>query len=753
MERKGIQTMALPYANGDLHLGHALESIMADIAARIKRNAYDEFYFVCADDSHGTPIEINAMKQKLKPEELVRKIRERHIEDFRRFNISFDVFHDTNSPENKELAELFFNKLKEAGLIYKKSIEQFYCETDKRFLPDRFIKGTCPYCGASDQYGDVCEVCGRTYNPDEMKDYFCVLCKNKPVVRESEHYFFKLSELSEEMKSYVKDNQNLKEETKNYVMRWIEDGLKDWDISREGPYFGFKIPGEENKYFYVWLDAPIGYISSLKHLLDKKNEDYKKKWNESEIVHVIGKDIMYFHLLFWPAMLKHTGLRQPDNVAVHGFLNVDGMKMSKSRGTALTARDIADKYPTDLFRFYIASHVNNNMSDINFDEKKFADKINHELISNIFNMHYRILSLIEKRKEPIPASTEIGNYARELAAKVNEKNRLFLTEAIKFNHANAVKAMLEAGDIINKYIQDNKPWAMDDNSEILACAYALSSLTLLPIQSVMPDAYAELKRQYGIERIDEFLKDYTRILLNNSGKEKSLSNGLDLSDRTLGLLRSYADNSLFSVTNPKIIYKRMELAKEKEESDHNNKAADNNISKQEKAFSKILFRVAKVESAKKHPDADKLFILQIDVGDHKRQIVTGLVGHYAAEELEGRKIVLVDNLKPAMLRNEKSDGMLLAGSNENLGAKGEDIKVILVDPKDAEPGDYIFAEKQEDELESHIEELREKQCEFKDVIKSGITAKEGKVLTPLGFLKTKHAIASAEGLEDGCEIH
>ena len=332
-DKKIIVTSALPYSNGSIHLGHLVEYIQTDIFVRFLRLTGKDVVYCCADDTHGTPIELKARDLGIKPEQLIEKFSKEHQEDFASFFISFDSYYSTNSPENKYFSDKIFKKLLEKGFIYKKPIKVMYSEKSKRFLPDRFIRGECPKCHAKDQYGDVCEACGATYKPTDLINPYSVTDGSKPVLRESEHYFFKLSALSDFLEKWLKGNKNLQSEIRNFVLNWIKDGLEDWDISRDGPYFGFKIPGEENKYYYVWLDAPIGYIASLANYLDKNTKKAEKTWDESEIIHFIGKDIIYFHFLFWPAVLHASGFNLPSSIFVHGFLTVNNEKMSKSRGT------------------------------------------------------------------------------------------------------------------------------------------------------------------------------------------------------------------------------------------------------------------------------------------------------------------------------------------------------------------------------------------------------------------------------------
>ena len=447
-------TCALPYANGPLHLGFILEAVQGDIYARFNRLQGKDVLFCCADDTHGTPIEVNAEKQGISPEALIAKIYDQHVLDLKDFEISFYSFYTTNSPENKELSELFFKKLNKKGHIYQKEIELTYCNTCKRFLPDRYVKGKCPKCQAPDQYGDVCEKCNSAYNTTDLVNPYCVICKSLPTRKISKHYFFKLSNFQKQLAKYIDGNKNFQPEVVNYLKNWISEGLKDWCISRDGPYFGFKIPGEENKYFYVWLDAPIGYISSTINgcRLKGKEEKWKTYWDvksKSQICHIIGKDIIYFHYLFWPAMLMGAGFNLPKDIPVHGFLTINGEKMSKSRGTFILAREYLDtaKLSPEYLRFYYASNIIKQNTDIDLSINDFKDKINNELVANIGNFAFRSLSFANKNFGSELASTQDTKLQKEISSKIIQITNAYQT----FNYRNAVQTILEVSSIGNKY--------------------------------------------------------------------------------------------------------------------------------------------------------------------------------------------------------------------------------------------------------------------------------------------------------------
>jgi methionyl-tRNA synthetase len=502
VKQKILVTSALPYANGPIHIGHLVEYIQVDIFVRFLRLIEEDVLFVCADDTHGAPIEIKASELKITPEQLITKVYDGHVKDFKDFLISFDNYHTTHSEENKHYSDLIFTRLKEKGFIYTKEIEVTYCEHCKRTLPDRYVKGKCPKCNAPDQYGDVCENCNAAYKTTDLIDPYCIICKNRPIRKTSKHYFFKLSKFSKKLESWIKKNKNLQPEIKNFVFSWIKNGLEDWNISRDGPYFGFKIPGEENKYYYVWLDAPIGYIASTDNYCKKhglKTEDY---WNNksSRIYHFIGKDIIYFHFLFWPAMLLGAGFQLPYHIPVHGFLTVNGEKMSKSRGTFFTAREFLQKYSSEYLRFYYASLLGSKMSDIDLSFSDFGKKINNELAANLGNFCYRVLNFLNKNFEGeikgIDNNKALTNEIKKLVKRIESGySSLNLNEALK--------GILHISSLGNKYFQENEPWKLinkdrEKTHEILGlCVNIVKNLSIL-IQPVLPEFSLKLQQQLNV---------------------------------------------------------------------------------------------------------------------------------------------------------------------------------------------------------------------------------------------------------------
>ena len=530
-DKRIIVTSALPYANGPIHVGHLVEYIQTDIFVRFLRLIGKDVVYCCADDTHGTPIEVKAKELGIKPEELIAKFSKEHQEDFNSFHIRFDSYYSTNSKENEYFSDLIFKKLRNKKLIYTKEIEVTYCEHCKRTLPDRYVKGKCPKCKAPDQYGDVCEACNATYDTIDLVEPYCVICKNSPVRKKSEHYFFKLSTLSDFLKEYISKNKSFQPEIKNFVLNWIKNGLEDWNISRDGPYFGFKIPGEENKYYYVWLDAPVGYISSLANYLNKDTKKAEKAWNESTIIHFIGKDITYFHFLFWPAMLHASGFNLPESIFVHGFLTVNNEKMSKSRGTFFTAKDFLRKYDAEQLRYYYANVLSKKLADIDLNFKEFEDRINNDLVGNLGNFCYRIISFTNKNFngeiEAIDHNKaiidDIGNKIKKIEKYYNELN---------FN--SVIHEILQISDIGNKYFQNNEPWALVKNDkekvqEICGLWINIAKNLSIILQPILPKFSEELQKQLNLENLK--WKDIGFDLKNHKiGKEKLLVRKIEVGE-------------------------------------------------------------------------------------------------------------------------------------------------------------------------------------------------------------------------------
>jgi len=505
--RKILVTSALPYANGSIHLGHLVEYIQTDIWVRFQKMQGNTAYYICADDTHGTPIMLMAEQEKISPEELVEKIHKEHSKDFEEFHVNFDNFYLTNSSENKELSEDIYKALFKNNKILEKEIEQFYDPNKKMFLPDRFIKGECPKCKAKDQYGDSCEVCGSTYNPTDLINPYSVLTGAPPIKKKTKHYFFKLSECSDFLLKWTKSG-TLQKEASNKLEEWFKSGLVDWDISRDAPYFGFEIPDAPGKFFYVWLDAPIGYMASFKNFAEKNKisfDDYWKNNSESELVHFIGKDILYFHALFWPATLEYSGYRKPTKIFAHGFLTVNGEKMSKSRGTFITARSYLDNIKNPNFlRYYYASKLNDSMEDIDLNLEDFLAKVNSDLVGKFINIPSRTSGFISKyfENQLVPISNIEDEKARELVLGIVNMKDLVLEHYELRMFSKLIKLLMSQVEVVNEFVSLREPWvlAKNENQHIVnsdlhqICSTCLHAFRLLSIflTPIIPDLTSKI---------------------------------------------------------------------------------------------------------------------------------------------------------------------------------------------------------------------------------------------------------------------
>ena len=645
--RKILVTSALPYANGSIHIGHVLESVITDIWVRYQNINGNECLYFCADDTHGTPVMLKAKELGIDPEELIKRTREEHIKSYSRFNINFDNFYTTHSDENKKYAEDIYQKCKEGNLIFKKEIEQFYDSEEGLFLSDRFIKGTCPKCGVEDQYGDGCSVCGTTYTPDDLLNPVSSLSNSELTKKRTEHVFFDLPQMKDFLENYLKD-LTLQDPIKNKLNEWIEDGLKPWDISRDKPYFGFEIPGEKDKYFYVWLDAPIGYLASAKNWAENNNMDMKDLWGESsdyEIHHFIGKDIAYFHALFWPALLKSSNIRLPESINVHGFLTIDGEKMSKSNGTFINADDFAENYDGELLRYYFADKFNNSIDDLDFNEDEFIQKINSDIVGKYLNIASRVSKFIEKNG---------NNLSANLDEDFIEKNLSMIDEVIEhyenLNLSKSVKIIMKMADEVNKYINENEPWKSSEEKAVEVSSTAINCFRVISIllNPVLPTITSKALEVFNDSATNDFnnIKDYL------------------------------VDTKI----NPyKPLLKRLEKAKINEEIE----MEDSNLINI-KDFAKVELRVAKIVKAEGIEEADKLIKLHLDVGDlGERTVFAGIKSAYDPESLNGRHVVLVANLEPRKMKFGVSEGMVLASSND-------EGSIYLISPDEgAKPGQLV----------------------------------------------------------------
>ena len=645
--RKILVTSALPYANGSIHIGHVLESVITDIWVRYQNLNGNECLYFCADDTHGTPVMLKAKELGIDPEELIKRTREEHIKSYSRFNINFDNFYTTHSDENKKYAEDIYQKCKEGNLIFKKEIEQFYDSEEGLFLSDRFIKGTCPKCGAEDQYGDGCSVCGTTYTPDDLLNPVSSLSNSELTKKRTEHVFFDLPQMKDFLENYLKD-LTLQDPIKNKLNEWIEDGLKPWDISRDKPYFGFEIPGEKDKYFYVWLDAPIGYLASAKNWAENNNMDMKDLWGESsdyEIHHFIGKDIAYFHALFWPALLKSSNIRLPESINVHGFLTIDGEKMSKSNGTFINADDFAENYDGELLRYYFADKFNNSIDDLDFNEDEFIQKINSDIVGKYLNIASRVSKFIEKNGNNLSANLDVDFI---------EKNLSMIDEVIEhyenLNLSKSVKIIMKMADEVNKYINENEPWKSSEEKAVEVSSTAINCFRVISIllNPVLPTITSKALEVFN----DSATNDFNNI----------------------------KDCLVDTKINPyKPLLKRLEKAKINEEIE----MEDSNLINI-KDFAKVELRVAKIVKAEGIEEADKLIKLHLDVGDlGERTVFAGIKSAYDPESLNGRHVVLVANLEPRKMKFGVSEGMVLASSND-------EGSIYLISPDEgAKPGQLV----------------------------------------------------------------
>ena len=517
--RKLLVTSALPYANGSIHLGHLVEYIQTDIWVRFQKMSGNETYYICADDTHGTPIMLKAEEENISPDDLVSKVHDEHANDFKEFNVNFDHFYSTNSPENKKLSESIYNTLKENNKISSKEIDQFYDESKAMFLPDRFIKGSCPKCEAEDQYGDSCEKCGATYSPTELKNPYSVLSGTEPIRKKTLHYFFKLSECEEFLKEWIK-NETLQPEAENKLKEWFDMGLQDWDISRDAPYFGFEIPDAPGKYFYVWLDAPIGYMASFKKFAQMNNLSFDEFWSKdstAELIHFIGKDILYFHALFWPATLNYANYRTPSKIFTHGFLTVNGEKMSKSRGTFITARSYLDHIKDPNFlRYYYATKLNSSMEDLDLNLDDFIAKNNSDLIGKFINIPSRTSGFVSKffNLELMPLASIKSKDALALLEKIKESKKIIETYYEAREFSKLVKVIIQLVENVNEYISKTEPWKLSKDEVQLKsnsslheiCSVCLKSFRMISIflSPIIPSLSEKIAMFYGEASFNSF---------------------------------------------------------------------------------------------------------------------------------------------------------------------------------------------------------------------------------------------------------
>ena len=642
-KRKIIVTSALPYANAELHLGHILEAVQTDIWVRLQKSLGNECHYFCADDTHGTPVMLKAEELDTTPEKLINSIQIDHINTYKKYNINFTNFHSTHSDENKFISEDIYNAAKEKGLINKKTIDQLYDETKQMFLSDRFVVGTCPKCGAEDQYGDNCDICGASYSVNELIKPKSSLSGSVPVIKQSDHIFFDLNKQRDVIDHFISTSE-LQKPIINKLSEWLDDDLRDWDISRDAPYFGFKIPDEVDKYFYVWLDAPIGYIASTQNWLKEKSyRDLWSKDSEYEIYHFIGKDIAYFHGLFWPALLESADLKLPSGIFVHGFLTLNGEKMSKSKGTGINAQNLTEVVNSDLVRYYFACKLNDKVEDIDLNLEDLSQRVNSEIIGKYLNIASRCSSFIKKNKNKL-SNTKDDALIESILSKKNELIDYYTNRQF----SKAVKLIMELADSINKYINDNEPWKQDHDKAVVTASSALEAFKILTV--------------YLSPIIPEITNKSFEFLNINSLEFENIDTSLN-----------------DSINNYKPILNRLEKIELPREEDKMTDENQINIDD----FIKIDLRVAKVKEASHVDGADKLLKLVLDVGDlGERQVFAGIKKAYNPEDLNGRLVVLVANLKPRQMSFGLSEGMVLASSNDN--------GIYIISPDEgAEPGQRV----------------------------------------------------------------
>ncbi|TWR92883.1 methionine--tRNA ligase [Pseudomonas saxonica] len=678
--RKILVTSALPYANGSIHLGHMLEYIQTDMWVRFQKHRGNQCTYVCADDAHGSAIMLRAEKEGITPEQLIANVQAEHSADFAEFLVDFDNFHSTHAEENRELSSAIYIKLREAGHIATRSITQYFDPEKKMFLADRFIKGTCPKCGAEDQYGDNCEKCGATYAPTDLKNPKSAISGATPVLKDSEHFFFKLPDFDAMLKSWTRSGA-LQDAVANKIAEWLDAGLQQWDISRDAPYFGFEIPDAPGKYFYVWLDAPIGYMASFKNLCARRPElDFDAYWakdSTAELYHFIGKDIVNFHALFWPAMLEGAGYRKPTAINVHGYLTVNGQKMSKSRGTFIKARTYLDHLSPEYLRYYYASKLGRGVDDLDLNLEDFVQKVNSDLVGKVVNIASRCAGFIQKGNAGILIE---GNAAPELTDAFLEAAPSIAEAYEARDFARAMREIMGLADRANAWIADKAPWAMakvegkqDEVQAVCALGINLFRQLIIFLKPVLPVLAADAEAFLNVEPLTW---DDHRVLLANHQLNafKPLMTRIDpvkVQAMTDASKEDLAASQTDTGAQPP--QGNGELVKEP-------LAAEIDFD----AFAAVDLRVALIVKAEAVEGADKLLRLTLDIGDEQRNVFSGIKSAYPnPAELEGRLTMMIANLKPRKMRFGISEGMVMAA-----GPGGEEIYLLSPD-SGAKPGQRI----------------------------------------------------------------
>lgn len=656
-KRRILVTCALPYANGAIHLGHMLEHIQADVWVRYQRMRGHEIYFICADDAHGTPIMLKAEQLGITPEQLIASVKQEHKRDFAGFNISFDNYHSTHSPENRELSELIYQRLQNHGYIKTKIISQLFDPEKQMFLPDRFVKGTCPKCKSPDQYGDNCEVCSATYSPIELINPKSVISGATPIIKDSEHYFFDLPEFKSMLQEWIRSG-SLQEQVANKMQEWFESGLQPWDISRDAPYFGFEIPGVPGKYFYVWLDAPIGYMGSFKNYCDHRGtisfDDFWQKDSSTELYHFIGKDIVYFHSLFWPAMLEGSDHRKPTNIFVHGYVTVDGAKMSKSRGTFIQANTYLKYLDPDCLRYYYAAKSSAAIDDIDLSLEDFVQRVNSDIVNKVVNIASRCAGFIHKRFDG-----KLSQYILD-----QDLYDMFIAKAsIIGEHyearelGKAIREIMALADEANRFIDEKAPWIVAkqaDQEQLLQDICSMGINLFRVIMNYLTPVIPSLS-----QRCEEFLNTILQWdtldqpLVNHTiNKFKTLFSRIEMSN--IEKMIEETKTLLNTITQPTGAIAEQPIA---------------DIINFD-VFAKVDLRVALIKEAKLVEGSDKLLQLTLDLDGEVRNVFSGIRSAYPdPSQLEGKLTVMVANLAPRKMRFGVSQGMVLcaSGTQDNAG--------------------------------------------------------------------------------------
>ena len=680
MSRRVLVTAALPYANGPIHVGHMLEAIQTDVYVRARKLAGDDVVFMWADDTHGTPVQARAHREGRSPEAIIAEAYDEHISVYRDFGIGFDIFHSTHSPENEHHAGEIFRTMQRNGQVVARDVEQFFCPNDAMFLPDRFVRGICPKCDSADQYGDACEKCGSTYASTELGSPACAMCGSIPERRSTEHLFVPLAPFEEFLREWIDgDGGRLQPAVRNFVLSWIDGGLREWDISRDEPYFGIPIPGHPGKFFYVWFEAPIGYIAATDRFCRDTGADFDAYWktdpSNTEIVHIIGKDIVYFHCLFWPAMLKAAGYTVPSRVQVHGWVTVNGEKMSKSRGTFINARTYLEHAPAAYMRYYYASKVGSGQDDLDLSFEDFVNKVNADLVNKAANLASRCVKFISTRLggtlAALPADTG------DLAEKVRRKLATVADHYRAFESNKAVRTAMEVAELANLYVTEQAPWKLAKSDperarEICSFGVWASQVVAAILKPVLPD---------WAERVERMLRLPSPLDFANGGQ--SLPAGHEIGEYEM--LAERLDRKPFDAMVEASAASLPAPAATEEEAaaSYEVEALADEISIDQ--FGLVDMRVAEVVACTTVDGSNKLLQLTLDLGPlGRRNVFSGIAKSYAPKSLVGKRVVALANLKPRKMRFGVSEGMVLAA-----GADDDSITVLELDVERSRPGDKI----------------------------------------------------------------